>query len=152
MNFLKSYNYLIEIYNKQISFFKNYLSDLLLLSIRVWIGLIFLKASLVKIADFDTQIILFTYEYAIPFFSPTLMAFLATFFELVCSILIFAGFLTRLSTLPFIAMTIVIQTLVIEHNDHFYWLFLLLTLTIYGAGRLSIDYLLTNLLKKNDRK
>jgi uncharacterized membrane protein YphA (DoxX/SURF4 family) len=66
--------------------------------------------------------------------------------------LIFAGFLTRLSTLPFIAMTIVIQTLVIEHNDHFYWLFLLLTLTIYGAGRLSIDYLLTNLLKKNDRK
>ena len=65
MNFLKSYNCLIEIYNKQISFFKNYLSDLLLLSIRVLIGLIFLKASLVKIADFDTQIILFTYEYAI---------------------------------------------------------------------------------------
>ncbi|MFT4718665.1 MAG: putative oxidoreductase, partial [Rickettsiales bacterium] len=106
----------------------------------------------VKIDSFDTTIMLFTYEYAIPFFSPTLMAYFATFFELTCGILIFFGFLARLSALPLIVMTIVIQTLVLQHNEHYYWLFLLSTLTIYGSGNISVDYLLTKLLNKNDKK
>lgn len=149
---IKTFLAIFEIYKKIVSFIKNRLSCFLLLSIRIWIGLIFLKAGLTKTDNFDTTIMLFTYEYMIPFFSPILLAILATFFEIICGFCLIFGFLTRLSSLPFIAMTIVIQSMVFQNQEHFYWLFLLTTLMIYGGGRLSIDHFLLKFIKKIDDK
>jgi uncharacterized membrane protein YphA (DoxX/SURF4 family) len=67
------------------------------------------------------------------------------------SILLFAGLFTRLVSLPFIAISIIIQLLVFSYNDHFYWIFLLTTTLIYGAGRISADYFIIKFFQ-NDRK
>lgn len=53
----------------------------------------------------------------------------------------FAALFTRSSCLPFIAMSIIIQLLFFSYDDHFYWIFLITTLLIYGAGRISADFL-----------
>jgi putative oxidoreductase len=153
----KFINNIIIFYQKQTLILNNYGSDFLLLTIRIWIGLIFWKAGIIKINDFDTTIDIFTDEYMIPFFPPIFIAFMATFFEIVCSILIFLGFFTRLASIPFIIMSIVIQILVFSHNDHFYWIFLLSTLLIYGGGRISADYIILKKIEKlklftNDKK
>lgn len=130
-----------KFFEKKANFLQKYLSPILLLTIRIMIGLVFLKSGLTKIANFDSTIFLFENEYNVPVISPIFAAYSATFFELSCSILLFLGFATRIAVLPLIAMTLVIQLSVIQNYEHFYWLILLSTLFIYGAGTISLDKL-----------
>jgi putative oxidoreductase len=126
---------------KKVNFLQKYFSPILLLSLRILLGMVFLKSGLTKIANLESTIYLFEYEYAVPVLSPTFAAYSATFFELVCSVLLLAGFATRLATLPLIGMTLVIQFLIVENPMHFYWLAVLATLLTYGAGSISLDKL-----------
>lgn len=135
-------------YKSYASFVEKYLSSFLLLAIRIFIGLVFVKSGLTKFSNIDQTIILFTYEYDLPFISPQFAAISATIVELGCGALIMAGFWSRLTAIPLIVMTLVIQFLVFENQEHFYWLFLLSTVAIYGGGALSVDGIYKKLCHK----
>lgn len=128
--------------DKSGAFMERYFAGVLLLLMRLWIADVFFKSGLTKISNFDATISLFEYEYAVPLLPPVLAAILATIFELTCSVLLVVGLMTRFATLPLIGMTLVIQFSVIQNTEHFYWLFLLSTIFIYGAGKLSADALI----------
>ncbi len=138
---------LAKVYCSYVSIIEKYLSPILLLSIRIFVGLVFLKSGLVKFSNIDSAILLFEYEYQVPIISPVFATYSAMFFEIFCGIALIIGLLTRLSSLPLIAMTLVIQFLVFENPEHFYWLFLLFTVAIYGAGKISCDAILCKFFK-----
>ena len=99
----------------------------------------FWNSGLTKFASIDNTIILFEYEYELPLISPVVGAYSSIFAELVFGGAIIAGFVTRLSAIPLIIMTLIIQFLVEQNPEHFVWLFQLSTLAIYGGGFLSAD-------------
>lgn len=136
----KFYNKIKRFLCKIVVIMEKYFSPLLLLSIRLWMANIFFKSGQTKFSNMETTKLLFEYEYALPIISPTIAAYLATFAELTLPILLVFGFAARLATLKLIIMTLVIQFLVIQNHEHFYWLFLLSTILFYGAGPLSVDY------------
>lgn len=93
--------------------------------------------------------------------------FLATFvatFEIICGIMLLLGLITRLSSLPllFIMATAIVTTKIPKLiNDRFWTMahdsrtdfamtLLLIYLIIYGAGKLSIDSVIRNRLRKSD--
>ena len=137
-----------EICQKSELFLAKYFAPILLLSLRIMIGLVFLKSGLTKISNFETTILLFENEYNVPVLSPAIAAYLATFFELTCSVLLMGGLLTKLATLPLIGMTLVIQFFVIQNPEHFYWLAILSTILTFGGGVLSLDFIATKLCKQ----
>jgi putative oxidoreductase len=132
---------------KKTEFLEKYVAPLLLLSLRILVGMVFLKSGLAKISNFESTVFLFEYEYAVPLLSPTVAAYLATFFELACSVFLMAGLATRLAALPLIGMTLVIQFTVIENVMHFYWLAVLVTILTFGAGCISLDGLVKRFCK-----
>lgn len=86
----------------------------------------------------DTTVLLFEYEYGLPF--PTIMAYLGTFGEFFLSLGILLGFLTRASALGLIVMTGVIQFVYPEAwTTHILWLGILFYLLKGGGGQLSLD-------------
>jgi putative oxidoreductase len=95
--------------------------------------------------------LLFRDEYKVPFFDPALMARMATFNELTFSTLLFLGLATRLATLPFLGMIVVIQTFVYPNawNEHLVWASILLFLLARGGGALSLDHLIAGRLGFN---
>ncbi len=116
---------------------------LLQLVFRFSIASVFWRSGQSKIASWDTTILLFTNEYHVPLLSPQLAAALSASFELGCSVLIVAGLLTRLATLPLFGMVFVIQTFVYPENwvEHLTWATMLLFLLTRGPGPISLDRL-----------
>ena len=110
--------------------------------------MVFYESGDTKIATLDQTIWLFANEYDLPFISPQLAAISSIIVELGCGALIIAGFWSRITVIPLIVMTLVIQFLVFENQDHFYWLFLLSTIAIYGGGALSVDGIYKKICKK----
>jgi putative oxidoreductase len=72
--------------------------------------------------------------------------------ELSTPILLVLGLLTRLATLPMIAMTLVIQVFVYPMSwvDHLIWAAMLLLLLSRGPGVLSLDHLIGKALRPRD--
>lgn len=80
--------------------------------------------------------------------SPELSLGLAVFAEVVCSVLLIAGFATRLAVIPLI-ITMLVAAIVIHGADPFgkqepslQYLLVYIVLLFAGSGRYSIDYLL----------
>ncbi len=117
---------------------------LLQLVFRFSIASVFWKSGHSKIASWDTTILLFTNEYHVPLLSPPFAAAMSASFELGCSVLIAVGLLTRLATLPLLAMVFVIQTFVYPENwvEHLTWAAMLLFLLTRGPGPISLDRLI----------
>ena len=118
--------------------------SLMLLIARLGIGSVFLKAGLLKYQSWQLTLLLFRDEYKVPLVDPALMAKMATFNELTFSTLLLLGLATRLATLPFFGMIVVIQTFVYPDawTDHLLWASGLLLLLTRGGGTVSLDYLL----------
>ena len=88
---------------------------------------------------------LFADEYKLPFLSPNVAAYVTTALEIVLPLLLMLGFLTRLSALGLLAMTMVIQIFVYPDawwTTHAYWVALLIVLITRGAGAISLDRLI----------
>jgi putative oxidoreductase len=123
-------------------------SSLLTLLLRLGVASVFLKSGLTKIdASWqvtDITISLFENEYRVPLLPPDLAAYMATAFELGCSVLLIVGLFSRLAALPLLGMTIVIQTFVYPGNwsEHLIWAAILLLILTRGPGRISLDYLI----------
>ena len=116
-----------------------YFTPFLLLGIRFLIAQIFFESGRSKLSNFDSTVYLFEYEYMVPLLNPIIGAYTTTFFEIACAALIMFGLGTRFATLPLIAITLVIQFLVLQNHDHFFWLAMLVTVLIYGPGYFSLD-------------
>lgn len=123
----------------------DFLSPLIDLTIRLWVGIVFFKSGLVKISSMDSTIALFENEYEVPLLPPELAAYLGTAAELTLPWLLFAGFATRFGAAALFIFNIVA---VISYpglsevglKDHYYWGLLMLVPLLHGPGKLSLDY------------
>lgn len=117
-----------------------------LLYLRLYVAWVFLKSGMHKIGDWETTLVLFEYEYAVPVLPFELAAYLATFGELVFPIFLIAGFGTRFFA---IALTFVNIMAVVSYYAtlakgaglvwHYLWAAMLFTNVIYGGGFFSVD-------------
>jgi len=126
------------------------LQPFLLLFFRGYVAWVFLKSGLYKVSTWNDEygtMFLFRDEYNVPFLSPELAAYLATFGELVFPIFLIAGLGTRFAAigLTFINIVAVISyyaTLAKGAGLVFHQLYgaMLLVNIVYGGGLLSIDH------------
>jgi putative oxidoreductase len=118
--------------------------SLILLAMRIAIGMVFFNAGLLKWRSFDFTVKLFANEYRLPILPPELAARLAMAVELAVPLFLFAGLATRLATLPLLAMTLVIVTLVYPASwvESLLWGSVLVMLLTRGPGVISLDHLI----------
>ena len=118
--------------------------SVLQLLMRIAVGSVFFNAGLLKYRSWEITLLLFRDEYKVPLVDPTLLARMATFNELTFSTLLFLGLATRLATVPFLGMIVVIQIFVYPNAwiEHLLWTSILLFLLTRGGGALSVDHLI----------
>ena len=92
---------------------------------------------------------LFREEYKVPIVPPDIAAYLATYQELIGSVLLVVGLATRLTALAFVGMVAVIQTFVFPDGwpKHILWFALLFLLVARGPGAISLDHLIWRRMK-----
>jgi putative oxidoreductase len=131
---------------------KEWGGSLLLLFLRLHVGWVFFHSGMVKVASWPATLALFHDEYKVPLLPPDAAAYLGTFGELSFSALLFAGLLSRPAALGLFvvnAMAVISYPQLFEFdcpaaiNQHFSWGTALLVLAAFGAGRISLDALLT---------
>ena len=122
-----------------------FISPLLDIILRIWVAKIFFQSGLVKIQSWESTMMLFEYEYAVPVLSPTLAAWSATAAELILPVLLLVGLLSRPAALGLFFVNLVavisypdISTAGIK--DHMLWGTMLAITFIHGPGKLSMDY------------
>jgi putative oxidoreductase len=116
---------------------------LLALPLRVGAAMVFWNSAMTKRANWDTTIELFTEEYKVPLLPPEIAANMAFSIELTTPVLLVLGLLTRAAALVLLGMTTVIQVFVYPQSwpTHIQWAAMLLVLLCRGAGKLSLDHL-----------
>lgn len=125
------------------------LQPLLLLATRFYVGWQFTKSGWLKISSWDTTLGLFRDEYHVPLLPPDVAAVMGTCGELGFPILLYLGLFTRIGALGTLAVNVMA---VVSYRDvllsegfeaalgqHVLWGFMLLVLTIFGAGQISLD-------------
>jgi len=117
---------------------------LLALPLRVGVATIFWNSAQAKLANWETTIELFTEEYKVPLLPPEIAANLALGIELTAPVLLVLGLLTRATALVLLGMTTVIEIFVypLAWPTHIQWAAMLLVLLCRGGGKLSLDYVL----------
>ena len=122
------------------------LQPLLLLFFRFYVAWVFLKSGLWKLNNWEQNLAVFEYEYAVPLLNYEVAAYLATFGELVFPIFLIAGLGTRFAA---IAISFINIVAVISYYStlakgaglvlHQLYGAMLLVSIVYGGGFLSID-------------
>ena len=123
--------------------------SLIALIARVAAGGVFWRSGQTKVNGFalrEETFYLFREDYKVPLLPPDLAAYLATISEHVFPILLVIGFVTRLSALGLLCMTLVIQIFVVPGGwpEHLLWFALLLLIVARGPGAISLDHLIRN--------
>lgn len=131
------------------------LKDLPLLLIRLTLAYGFLSPAMSKLNDVGAIVEWFE---SIDLPAPVLNAYLATYTEVAGVLFLSLGLATRFITLPLmVTMIVAVKTVHWENGFNasdngyeipLYYMVMLFTLLIYGAGRLSIDHLIVKKLKK----
>jgi putative oxidoreductase len=135
---------------KLITTYNLILDNLPLLLIRLILAYGFFEPAKMKLFGIDSIISWFT-EMGLPF--PTVNAYMATGTECIGIICLILGFGMRYITIPLIiTMLVAIKTVHWENGFAagengfeipFYYIIFLITLLIYGAGKLSVDYIIS---------
>lgn len=130
----------------------NYVQDIFALAIRLYVGWQFFKAGQLKIGSWSNTLQQFQFDFQVPLLPSYPAAVLGTFGELFFPLLLWIGLTTRLASigLQIVNIVAVISVLYLFPNglsdpafgDHFLWGLMMLGLTFYGGGRISLDYLL----------
>ncbi len=121
---------------------------LLALGARIFVGLQFYKSGILKFDGWfnidSTTFYLFKSEFSGVPLPPVLGAYLASYSEVIFSVLIIVGLGARFGALGLLGMTLVIQTFVYPEAYvlHGLWAVSLLYIIKYGAGALSVDCLI----------
>jgi putative oxidoreductase len=124
------------------------LQPLVLLALRLYVSQVFLRSGLIKISDWSGTLALFRDEYAVPVLSPAVAAVAGTFGELAFPVLIVLGLAGRVGAAGLFvvnAMAVVSYPQLFGFecpaglDAHAYWGTILLALTVFGPGRISVD-------------
>jgi len=122
-----------------------------LLALRLYVSSVFFRSGLVKISDWGATLALFHDEYKVPLLPPDLAAVVGAGGELAFPVLITLGLMGRFGAA---GLFVVNAMAVISYpqlwgfdcpagiDAHFYWGSILLALTLFGPGRLSLDELI----------
>lgn len=137
-------NKLINLYNAIFGKL-DLLQSLTLLAARFYVAWVFFKSGLTKLRDWDSTLLLFEYEYAVPVLHFEVAAYLATFGEIVLPILLVVGLFGRKMALGlFIVNYVAVISLedmpAAALNEHILWGGLLVLVAIWGTGKLSLDH------------
>jgi putative oxidoreductase len=134
----------VQRYDTLIDFVVRYTQDIFLLILRVYIASIFFQAGWNKIENlwgggwFKT-VFLFKNIYKVPFLSPEVAAIMGTGAELIFSVLLAVGIMSRIGALGLLGVTAVITFGVHSHFTHEFWALLLGVSFIVGPGKFSFD-------------
>lgn len=121
------------------------------LIVRCWVANIFFQSGLSKITSWDTTVVLFRYDYHVPFLQPETAAYFGTAAEFILPLLLVLGLGGRLSIFAFFIYNVIC---VVSFNflwtpagsagltDHMNWGLLLMLLMFHGSGKYSLDYLI----------
>ena len=125
----------------------NPLQPVLALGLRIWVAKFFFMSGLTKIRDMKTTLMLFEYEYDVPFIPHTIAAPMATYAELILPVLLVFGLFHRYAAAGLFILNLVAA---ISYPDispagtkeHMMYGVVLLIMMIYGPHKLSLDWLL----------
>jgi len=125
----------------------DYLQPAVNMLFRLWVAKVFFMSGLTKIKNWDTTLMLFEYEYAVPLINFKLAAFLATGAELLLPVLLVVGLAGRFSAAGLFILNIVAAISYPDIspagiNDHYFWGAMLLVIMAYGPGKFSLDHLI----------
>jgi len=130
-----------------VSVLENWLTPLIDLGLRLWVGSVFFTSGMVKIQSWDTTLLLFQYEYQTPFLPPLPAAYLGTAAELVLPVFLVLGLGGRAAAAALFLFNIVavvsypgLSDVGLEH--HQVWGLMMLITLLHGPGKLSIDHFL----------
>lgn len=120
------------------------LQPLALLAARLYVAMVFFRAGLTKIADWDTTLALFVDEYHVPLLPPALAAWMGTAGELVLPVLLVLGLGGRFAAAGLFVLNAVAVISLMDVPDaalqqHVFWGSLLMGLLLWGPGRWSVD-------------
>jgi len=129
----------------------SYLTPVLDLAMRLWVARVFWNSGLTKIQSWDTTLMLFEYEYAVPVLPFELAAVLATGVELIAPVLLVLGLGTRFGALALFVLNYVAAIAYPDISpaglkDHYLWGALLAVTFFHGPGKLSVDHFLAKKL------
>ncbi len=127
------------------------LQPLAQLAARLYLAQVFFLAGLTKLRDWETTLLLFENEYAVPLLSPALAAAAGTAGELVLPVLLVLGLGGRIAALGLFIVNAVAVVALPEITEaalqlHQFWGSLLLGLLLWGPGRWSVDAVLVRRL------
>jgi putative oxidoreductase len=121
----------------------NFMQSIALLIARLWMAKVFFYAGLTKIKTWDSTLMLFEYEYAVPVLPTEIAAYMATAGELSLPVLLALGLFTPVAALGLFIMALVIELLVYPGTtEHYYWMILLVILMTQGSGKFGLDHFL----------
>lgn len=149
-------NPLVRLTDRSINLLGN-LTPILDLGIRLWVARVFWNSGLTKIQSWDTTLMLFEYEYAVPVLPFELAAILATGVELIAPVLLLLGLGTRFGALALFVLNYVAAIAYPDISaaglkDHYLWGALLAVTFFHGPGAFSVDHFLAKKLHANNLK
>lgn len=124
------------------------LQPVMLLGLRFWLGWAFWKSVVLKLpvgflgvgkGDWSNTLLLFQYEYHVPYISPVAAAYMGTAFEFLGAIMLFSGLGARFGATILLVMAAVIELTYIHASDHIHWMLIAGTIMLFGPGLFSID-------------
>lgn len=119
--------------------------DALAVALRLMLADVFWRAGWLKIQSWDSTLMLFEHEYAVPVLPHEMAAWLGTGGELVLPALLLIGLLSRFSAAGLFVLNAVAAISYPDMSDaglkdHVLWGWWCVVLACTGAGRLSMDH------------
>lgn len=131
------------------------------LFIRYWVAKAFFMSGLIKIHSWSTTLMLFEFEYHVPWLSPEIAATTSAFIELFMSALLLLGLGGRIPAFFLFVFNIIAvysysflwtPAGYVGLKDHICWGLLLLVLVLHGPGKISLDRLFVWVYKNHRAK
>jgi len=123
---------------------RSILESISLLSARVYLFSVFFFAGFNKLKDWESTLLLFEYEYMVPFLRHDIAAYLGTATEVLLPALLLLGLLTPLAAIGLFIFNIVAVVSLAEVAPaafllHVIWGGLIFSLIVWGPGKVSFD-------------
>lgn len=131
--------------NRAVDRLECWVTPLFDLAIRLYVAEVFLRSGWLKIANWETTLLLFENEFHVPLLPPHAAALLGTLGELALPVLLALGLAGRFGAAGLTVVNLVAANSFPEISDlglqdHWLWGMLLLVTLLHGPGRLSLDH------------